>query len=65
MKQRKKDKQYANQYHWEGFSNSDHFFLQNHFDPILSVERRDDNVQVLSSLGEKRESENNQPESDL
>eukprot|EP00957_Ditylum_brightwellii_P206153 15347053-Ditylum_brightwellii.AAC.1 len=65
MKRREMDKKYANQYHWEAFSNSDHFSLQNCFDPISSAERREDNVQALSSLGEKRESENNQPELDL
>ena len=65
IKQREMDKKCANQYHWEGFSNSGHFSLQNCFDPILSVERCEDNVQALSSLGEKRESENNQPELDL
>ena len=65
MKRREKDKKYAAQHHWEGFSNSDHVSLQNRFDPVQSAERREDNVQGLSSLGKKRESENNQPEWDL
>eukprot|EP00957_Ditylum_brightwellii_P148969 11341996-Ditylum_brightwellii.AAC.1 len=63
MKQHEKDRKYANSYHWEDF-NPYIFSLQTCFDPALSTERCEDNAEVFSSLGDKRESENNQPELD-